>query len=74
VLSSDPGQPVSLNLGACGNYWERPKQLVDILNKLAKDQSKEGIELKLHSLETIDFILSIPPAYSDLKFSNTIIE
>jgi hypothetical protein len=29
---------VPLEIGACGNYGDRPSQLVDILNKLIKDQ------------------------------------
>jgi hypothetical protein len=56
ILSSAPGQIISIKLGASGNYGDRPKRLIDILNKLVKDQSIDGVEFKLNSLGTIDFI------------------
>jgi hypothetical protein len=67
-MSSAPGQPIEIVLGACGNYGDRPNQLVDMLNKLVKDQSIEGVEFKLNILGIIDLVLAIPTATPDATF------
>jgi hypothetical protein len=68
IISSAPGQPIEIMLGECGNYRDRPKQLVDMLNKLMKDQSIEGVEFKLNILGTIDLVLAISAASPDATF------
>jgi hypothetical protein len=68
VISSAPRQPIAIVLGACGNYGDRQKQLVDMLNKLVKDQSIKGVEFKLNIIGIIYLVLAIPTGTPDATF------
>jgi hypothetical protein len=53
---------------ACENFGVCPKQLVDMLKKLEKDQSIVGVEFKLNILGTIDIVVEIPTSTPEATF------